>query len=208
MTWFAQAGNATEADKSHVSLFVAVALTFNSGVSRFWSGVGSLTFGGNTYLGAGQMGEIGVAPETTQMRAERKLYRMSGVDLSLVSQSDIDASYGLDVTEYFGFLTKDGALVATPEINWEGRIDSIRRVDGETPLIEVSAESRMILLDKADGYRYTQEHQQLFFAGDNGFDQVAMVGAATIMWGGYQVTTGGNSGAGKPGPGGNRTYIP
>ncbi len=194
MTWFQQSANAIEADKPHVALFIAVQIAFASGFTRFWTGFGTLNILGNDYTGAGHIGQIGVVPETLSMRAERKTYRLSGVDPMLVLESDIDSSFGRSVTEYFGFLTKDGALVAAPEVLWEGRIDAIRRVDGEEPIIELWAEHRLVNMDKSDNYRWTHEHQQAFFPGDTGFDQVAVVESTSILWGGSYVVTGGNLG--------------
>lgn len=206
MTWFAQVANQTEADKSHVALFVAVSFAMASGTSYFWSGVGTLVISGNSYVGVGHVGEIGIVPETISLRAERKTYRLSGVDPLLFAESDIDSSYARSVTELFGFLTKDGALVAQPEVLWEGRVDSVRRVDGDSPIIEVTAESRFVILDKPDGSRWTQEHQQDFFSGDTGFDQVPLLNASTVLWGGTIVLTG--SYGPVPGPGSGKRYLP
>jgi len=124
------------------------------------------------------------------MTANTKKYQLTGVDPSLVPESDIDNSFGRPVTEYVGFLdVETHALVATPEINWEGRIDIIRRVDGLKPIIEVNAEHRLVMLDKTDTWRYTHEHQQQFYpgAGDNGYDQVISIQMKTVVWSGKNV---------------------
>jgi hypothetical protein len=194
MTWFASSTNETESAKEHVAMFLAVAIDLPSGIKRFWTGIGDLSFGGNTYTGTGEIGEISMAPDHLQLVAERKTYRLTGIPLSLVIDSDIDGSFGRDITEYFGFLDVNGVLVATPEINWEGRNDSFRRVDGSAPVIEISAEHRLSLLDKTDNWRYTHEHQQVFYAGDMGFNMTANVTTMNIFWGNYYA---------KPGGGGN-----
>lgn len=191
MTWFEQSANETEAAREHVHMFVAVDFDFPSGHARFWSGVGELVINGNTYLGSGELGGFSVPEEATNLVAERKTYRLSGVDPSLVAESDIDDSFGRTITEYFGFLNPETrALLAPPEINWEGRIDSFRRVDGDEPVIEVNAEHRMVLLDKTDGWRYTHDHQQQFFAGDKGFDQVGKLESKEVIWGGKRTIVG------------------
>lgn len=196
MTWFTQTANETESAKEHVTMFVAVAMDFSSGIARFWSGIGELSFGGYTYTGVGHLGAIAPAEEHLRNVAEKRSFRLSGVDPSLVSEADIDACYGRSVTEYFGFIDANGALVATPETNWEGRMDGIMRRDGDEPIIEVSAESKFALLDQPDGWRFTDEHQQQFFSGDTGFILVPSVMTATVVWGAQNIRPG--TGGGTP----------
>ncbi len=193
MTWFAQSANETEAAKDSVYMFVAVDFDFPSAHVRIWSGVGDLVIGGNTYTGMGDLGTISVPQERAGLTLERKTYQLAGPDVSLIPEAELDASFGKSVTEYFGFINPTTrALVATPEIKWEGRIDAIRRVDSpDNPIIEVNAEHRMVLLDQTDGWRYTHEHQQQFFSGDTGFEEVAAIQLKEVIWGGASVNPGG-----------------
>jgi hypothetical protein len=191
MTWFAQSANETVANNPHCLIFIAADFDFPSGHVRVWSGLGDLPILGNTFYGTGELGKVSVAPERAGLDAPRKTYQLSGVDPSLVPESEIDGCFGRSVTEYLGFLnTESRALVDTPEINWEGRMDNVRRIDGRQPIIEVNAEHRMVLLDLADGWRYTHEHQQRFYAGDKGFDQVTSLLSKEILWGGQRAIIG------------------
>lgn len=199
MSWFAQSANGTEADKEHVCMFVAVSFAFSSATIYVWSGFGDLTISGNNYVGVGTLGKITPTVEQVTMVAERKTYQLTGVDPALVLEADFDSAYGRSVTEYLGFISPAGVVVTTPEINWEGRMDSCRRLDGPAPIIEVNAEHRLALLDKPDGWRYTHEHQQQFFAGDDGLKQVPSIENTELLWGGFRVVPGSsNPGAGGP----------
>lgn len=192
MTWFENSPNEAESEKlGNVRMFVAVDFDFPSAHVRVWSGVGTLTFGGYDYLGIGTLGSISMPAESDNLVTEQKTYQLSGVDPALLSEADIDGCFGRSVTEYFGFLDPDtGALVSDPEVNWEGRIDQIARTDGKSPVIEVNAEHRSIMLDQSSGQRYTDEHQQEFFPGDKGLDQVATINTKTVIWGGQRVVVG------------------
>ncbi len=191
MTWFTQTANADEAVKEHVHMFLAVAIDLPSGIQRLWSGYGDLSFGGFTYTGIGTFGQVAVGAEHTRLLAEKKSFRLSGVDPSLMPEADIDGSFGRSITEYFGFLdTNAGVLIAMPEINWEGRIDSIIRCDGPEPFLEITAENRMVYLDLPNGWRYTHEHQQQFFPGDDGLKLVPTTETTTVHWGGSLVKAG------------------
>lgn len=191
MTWFASSANESESQKQSYVMFLAVELAFVGGAHRYWSGTGSLFINGNEYIGAGQLVSVSAVEERSTLGGERKTYQLSGVDPALVSETEIDRSFGRSVTEYFGFLNVDTRqLLDAPEINWEGRIDAIRRQDGAQPLIQVDAEHRLVLLEQADDWRYTDEHQAEFFPGDKGFDQVPTLDTITILWGGAVVRPG------------------
>lgn len=195
MTWFADSANQTEAAKSRYAMFLAVSMDFTSGFVRVWTGHGNITIGGNTYVGIGTLGRVSQTSEKSNLTVDRKTYQLAGAEVNpaLVSETDIDASFGRAVIEYFGFLTESGQLLATPEVAFEGEISSIRRVDGADPMIEVNAENRLVLIEQNDGWRYTHEHQQEFYAGQNdlGFDQVKTLDTRERLWGGRRVVAGG-----------------
>lgn len=195
MSWFLQASNRTESAKEHAALFVAVSLAFPSGTLRFWSGLGDLSFGGNSWVGAGDIGKIDVKTEHARLVAETRTYSITGVNPLLASENDIDNCFGRDLTEYMGFLDVQlGVPVTTPEITWEGRMGVVKRVFGQAPVIEVNAEHRLALIDQADSWRYTHEHQQQFYAGDLGFREASSVDTTEVLWGGFRVQPGGGPG--------------
>lgn len=202
MSWFATSANETEAGKEHYYAFLAVDFDFTSGHVRVWSGFGQITINGNVYSGVGEFGSATNSPERSNLTVERKTYRLSGtaVDPALVSETDIDASFGRSVIEHLGFMNNDThTLLATPEINFEGEISNILRKDGAESVIEVNAEHRLALFDKNDGWRFTHEHQQQFYAGDNGCDQVPKLETKEVLWSGHRVIAGGGGGGGSPG---------
>jgi hypothetical protein len=199
MTWFVTSANETETAKEHYHMFLAADFDFPSGHVYLWSGTGELSIGGNTYLGMGELVRVSVAPERSNLTVDRKTYQLTGVpvDPAVVSETDIDGSFGRSVTEYLGFLNAETRqLLATPEVNFEGEISNIRRVDGREPLIEVNADNRLIMLDQADGWRYTHEHQQQFYAGDLGYNQVPSLDLKEVLWGGRRVVAGGGGSRG------------
>lgn len=199
MTWFQQSANETEAAKSRCMAFIAVDMDFPSARVRLWTGSGTLTILGNDYIGVGDLGGVSSPPEHARLVDESKTYELSLIDTSpaIVSEADIDASFGRSVVEYLGFLNVDTLqLVATPEIYWEGHIGTIRRIDGLQPKIQVQAEYRLSIMHYADGYRYTHEHQQEFFPGDLFFREAASIETKEVIWNGGPVAPG--RGPGSP----------
>jgi hypothetical protein len=193
MTWFVTSANELEAAKEHYFPFLAADFDFPSAHYRLWTGAGDLTLSGNSYFGAGQLVKVELESETSELNAQRVTFSLSNVDPSSVDEDDIDGSFGRSVILYLGFLNVETrALLTTPETLWEGRIDSFRRSDGSLPLIEVVAEHRLALLDRTDGWRYTHEHQQQFYAGDNGLNLVNTIALRKVLWGGYLANPGVN----------------
>lgn len=207
MTWFQQSANETQAASEHYDMFLAADFDFTSGHVRVWTGFGVLTIDGNTYLGMGEFGAVSSAPERSNLVVERKIFRLSGapVNPALVLETDIDASFGRSVTQYLGFLNKQTRqLLATPEIDFEGEISNIRRIDGSEPAIEVNAVHRLRMLDQVDGWRYTHEHQLRFYPAspiDIGFKEMPTNESKEVLWAGRRVIAGtGGSGGRRPGP--------
>jgi hypothetical protein len=195
MSWFVSSTNETESGKEHVLMFLTVTIDFPSGIVRFWSGWGDLVIGADTFVGAGELGKISAVPDRAGLSSDRKTYELTGVEPTWILESDIDNCHGRDITERFGFLNPETRqVVDTPEINWEGRIDFVRRVDGATPVIQVNAESRLLLMDRPNGWRNTSEHQQQFFPGDEGFNQIPALELKEVLWGGTRVQPGGSGG--------------
>lgn len=204
MTWFASTANQAEADKETYYMFLAVDFDFLSGHMYLWTWIGELVIGANTYIGMGELARISPVTERLGFAVERKTFQLAGeqVDPSIVPESDIDGSFGRPVVEYFGFLhSTNYTLLDTPEVNWEGEISNMRRVDGGQPMIEVNAENRLIMLERNDGWRYTHQHQQLFYSGDQGFALMPTTATKEVLWGGKRVIPGvprdGGGGGGK-----------
>jgi len=194
MSWFEHSTNETEAGKSRYMPFIAVDFDFLSQHTRVWSGIGTITINGAEYTGVGDLGEINSPPEHTRLVPESKHYALSGVDLidpSRISESDIDNSFGRAVTEYLGFVDPNTwQMVAEPEINWEGRMGVMRRIEGPEPKVTQSAEHRLAIMNAPDGYRYTHEHAQEFFSGELGFREVPGIETKEVLWGGQRVLPG------------------
>lgn len=205
MTWFASSANQAEAQKESYFMFLAASLDFPSGTARFWTGAGDLVIAGQTFIGMGKF--VGVSPssERSNMTTERRTYRLSGVDPTIVLESDLENCFGREVIEYFGFLNPETRqLLDTPEENWRGEMSNAGRRDGREPLIEVNAEHYLHRLDETDGWRYTHEHQQQFYLGDLGLNQVHKIEMQEVFWGGDKV----RPGVAPPGGGSGRIRPP
>lgn len=199
-TWFESVPNLDESERVRYAAFLALDADFPSGHVRVWTGYGTIEIGGETFLGFGELCRIPGEIERANITTERKTYQLSGaiIDPALISEEDIDASFGRPVIEYLGFLNPDThELLDEPEIRFEGEISSVRRVDGPESTIELNAEDQLANLDRVDGWRYTDEHQQQFYPGDRGCEPARRLDQKEVLWGGHRVGAGQGSGGGR-----------
>lgn len=72
------------AAKSLIPVLIGAA-EFDSGTVRMWSGIGDLVWGGDTYLGAGTLLEIGEISETRGVEARGTSVTLSGIPSAMLS---------------------------------------------------------------------------------------------------------------------------
>lgn len=186
MSWFNDSNAAAESLKPHNILVIAVDGDFPSGHLRLSTWLAPLTINGQVFTAVANLGTIPAVPENMQLTADTRVYQLSGVDPAVIPESEIDNCFGRSWTEYIVWLDSVTRKVVGYEINFEGRMDKIQRKDGASPVVEVSVEHRLVILDTADGWCYTDQHQQQFYPGDTGLDRVAFNGTVEITWGGGQ----------------------
>ena len=159
-----------------VDLFVAVELMFDSGALRVWSGIGDKSIGGQTYTGTGSLLSVGGIEESDGLSAPGASISLSGVDSSLVSLAIQEPYQNRDCRILLG--SGDDFF----EI-FSGFMDVMTIEDnGETCIINLTVESRLIILDRKVPLRYTQETQNSLYPGDTFFSTVASLQDKKVDW--------------------------
>ena len=168
---------------SELSPFFAVDLAFDGGDFLSWTGYGNITFGGKTYVGSGDILTIGNIQETSEIKANGVAINLSGIPSDLVSSALNEAYQGRSATIYFGVL-QNQAPVSDPYVIFQGTMDIMRISDnGETANIIISAESKLIDLDRSRERRYTSEDLKIDFADDKGLEYIDDLQDKEIVWG-------------------------
>lgn len=193
MTRIVSADNATEADKLSVVVVVMAELDFASGISRIHDGSGNLSFGGNTFYGAGQFGGVDVIDENIDFVARGIKLTLSGVDSVFVTPTMTEVYQNRPVTLYLGFVNQaTGALVATPETIWEGRMNQMSfSISNGSAVIELTCEHRLRREPRIA--RYTDQDQKLAYSGDSFFSLTYAIQGFVSRWGSRDITVGGPS---------------
>lgn len=159
-----------------VDLFVAVELMFDTGALRIWSGIGEKTISGQIYTGTGSLLAVGGMEETDSLSAPGANITLNGVDSSLVSLAMQEPYQNRSCRILLGSGT------AFFEI-FSGFMDVMTIEDsGDTCVINLTAESRLIMLDRKVPLRYTQETQQARYPGDTFFSFVAGLQDKKVEW--------------------------
>ncbi|MDE2099249.1 MAG: hypothetical protein KGL39_18490 [Patescibacteria group bacterium] len=158
-------------------------LTFKSATVYVWSGVGSLTYGGHTYLGVGSLGRISRVQEGTDVHAYGMSVELSGIDSTLLAESMADIQLGALAQLYFGLLDASGNIYGSPYCFFSGAIDKPTITPGlKTITISLALETKMSNLARPTRRRYTAADQQLYYPGDTAFNWVEILNDQALKW--------------------------
>ena len=156
----------------------------SSGTVRVWSGVGTITWNGESWTGIGQFGMISEITETTETRADGLVLTLSGVDPTLLGYALTEIRHGKNAKIWLGAMDAAGAILADPYLSFSGKVDTAAIDEGgETSTIQITVESRLIEMHRPRDRRWTHEDQQIDYPGDLGFEYVAGLQELNIIWG-------------------------
>lgn len=157
---------------------------FVSGYIYVWSGLGSISWNGQTWLGVGNYGNVSAISETSDVNAVGVKLQLSGIPNSILGLALNEVRQGAPVFIYQGCMTKDNKVVGTPYLAWAGRMDIGEIAEGsDTSVITITAESRLLDLNRKRERRYEKQDQAIDFPDDLGFDFVPSLQELSITWG-------------------------
>ena len=177
-----RSGVPSEFSTDSFSGFLAAELEFDSGTLRVWNGYGDLTLGGQTYTGGGALINVSAIEETPEIGAKGVSMSLNGVSSSILSTALTENYKYRIVNIYVGAITS--GTVSSYKV-FSGRMDVMTIAEeGETCSITLTAESRLIDLERPRLRRWTSEDQKALDANDKGFEFVNSLQEASIKWGG------------------------
>jgi hypothetical protein len=210
------AAMAVQLSASHIRPLFLMSAQFTDGTIYVWSGMGTLSWNGQTWIGLGTLGTISGVEESSEIKANNVTFTLSGIDPSLLGEALNQARQGYPVTLWFGFLDDQLNVVADPVQAYSGRMDvPVIEEGSDTSTISLTVENRLIDLNRTKERRYTDQDQQIDFPGDTGFRYVAALQNWNGVWGRASGTgthqrptiTGNNPGSGLR-SGGGRAVVP
>ncbi len=176
--------SAAETVKEVARPVLLASLDFVGGMKRLWSGVGTLSWDGEDWLGAGSLGRVSTIEETMELRAAGMSMQLSGVQDEDLTEVITEPIQGRRAKVYLGFLDSNFQLVSDPIVIFDGRMDTVEIVDGgSTATITMMVENRLRDLDRARTRRYTDADQQSRYPNDRGLEYVPALQEIDIPWG-------------------------
>lgn len=179
---------------------------FDSGTVRMFTGLGTLTYNGNDYLGGGQFINISSITESQDLKANGIVCSLNGLDSNLVALALTERTRRRPFRLYLGaqsttqyvltedqpgyVLTEDGykillesQLVDTPYRIFSGLMDVMEgTTDGQTGDIKLSVENILLIGQRAREGRYTDEDQKRRFPLDRGLENINQLQDKSIVW--------------------------
>lgn len=187
MTRWVSNNNATAAAQQALAMVTLCDLNFSDGTIRVHDGFMQLSFGGNTYSGLGDYGQIDVVDESTETIAKTITLTLSSVPGNLLTEAMTQNYQGRVVTIYIGILDVNSMqFIDTPETIWEGRMDYMTvEIQQNGATLQMRCENR--LNREPLVARLTDTDQQLAYPGDTFLDLVWMIPFASAGWGAVTV---------------------
>lgn len=157
---------------------------FDSGDINLWNGVGSLTYNGKNYIGAGNLLAVEPVSESTDLRANGTSVTLSGLNNTLVGLAKDEDYQGRALTVKLGAMDESNDVIADPVIMFSGFMDTMMLTDsGESSTITIDVENKLIQMDRARVRRFTDNDQRIDYPNDDGFSFVTKIQDREINWG-------------------------
>ena len=171
-----------------------------------WGGSGTITLGGDNYLGINDRGLIEVSAGALGDSAQSIKMTLSGVDPDTVSLLNASSIQRSAVAIWRLLFDSSGTVLLDSQVYSRGRLDTLGVTEtvGGTSTLEVNVETAAVALGRAGQRMRSDADQRLIDAADGGFRAVSYAGVKQLYWGGKPPSTARNALPG--GGGGSRSY--
>jgi hypothetical protein len=152
---------------------------FTYGPIRLWTGYGDRVIDGQTYQGAGDLLTISGLEEVNDLSAKAASITISGIPSEYVALA-LKEPYQRRTCRILWGVTNVSDFVEV----FSGKMNQMPIEDsGESSVITILVESKLVELGRALVRRYTHESQQSRYPGDTFFSFVADIQDKGIPWG-------------------------
>ena len=137
-----------------------------------------------TYTGAGDLLAVSGFSESADLSAQGITLTLSGMNTAVVQEARDEDYQGKAVKLRLGAFDANGAIADEPFDVFNGFMDVISIDDeGESSAISLTAENKLIRLQRSNERRYTAEDQKIKHPTDKGFEFVTKIQDFQIQWG-------------------------
>jgi len=166
--------------------------TFVNETVYLWTGVGSIVWNYQTWVGLGGALSVSTIEEVATVEAKGVSISLSGIDNNLLQECLNEFQVSLPVYVYFGLFDGSGNLLPNPVTSFAGRMDQPTvDIDTQTSTITIACESLLMDMNVALPWRYDAITQAIFYPNDLAFSFVNSIQNVPVYWG-QTATSNGN----------------
>ena len=176
--------------QDHQELFFAVKAEFDTDDILVWTGNDDLVINSETYSGAGSLLSISNVEDTLDLKPTGISIALSGMDADVLNMALTENYQNRDISVFMGFLMGGSNEVAGVLKVFAGRMMSLDVTDDiDGAVVAVTAENRLIDLERPSNLRYTAESQKFVDSSDTSLNRVQQLQDKQIAWGQKQDIT-------------------
>jgi len=173
-------GMTTALAAAHVTHFVLLQLDLTSGTQYLSSTPFDVAYGGQTYTGVQGIGSIEPVTETSS-EIKGLAFTLSGVPSSAIAGMLTEPLQGRTATLRLAII--DGGTAVVDPVVWQGALDvPVIEDNGATATIRINAEHSLIGWQQPSGRLFSNEQQQLDYAGDKFCEFASDLVDKPIVW--------------------------
>lgn len=181
----------TALDQPVIARRLLVELEFTSGIVRYWDGLGDLSALGETWTGVGRLGSVDALSEEVGLTAQGAKLGLTIIPTDeipdapdqVLNITSTEEYQGRPVTIYVALIDLSTlTAIVDPFPRFRGYIDVM--TEAEMPgsaRIELTAENRLIDLERPSTRTYTPEDHKAVYPNDTFFDYVHLVRQREII---------------------------
>lgn len=175
--------------QDHQELFFAVKAEFDTDDILVWTGNDDLVINSETYTGAGSLLSISNVEDTLDLKPTGISIALSGMDADVLNMALTENYQNRDISVFMGFLMGSNEVAGVLKV-FAGRMMSLDVTDDiDGAVVAVTAENRLIDLERPSNLRYTAESQKFVDSSDTSLNRVQQLQDKQIAWGQKQDIT-------------------
>lgn len=165
-------------------------IDYAAGPVRLWSGIGALTWNGQTWTGAGTLGQITSSPRTTDLRIDEVRLSLAGVDPATANELSFDIRNRVAKT-WIALVGLQRRVIGQPILLDDILLDYAMDAVGDDGLVTLTlvGQAGFWTLERASETAWSQEEAILTWGRDGfgnpietGFDMIAALRTRDTKW--------------------------
>jgi hypothetical protein len=167
----------------NLPLLALVQLDFVSGTVRLCNAGYDFDWDGETWTGLGSLGKIGAIQESQELQMYGVTLELSGLPPEIVALAMGEEYQGRSAIIWLAPLDEGLQIIANPVIVFQGRMDTMQISMGQSSVIRLAVESRLVDWERPRIRRFNHEDQAAVYPDDKGFEYTAQMVEKELVWG-------------------------